>query len=272
MYTDLTGKRFGNLTVIEKSYKDKHRKIHWKCQCDCGNIIYPATDNLKSGNTWRCKSCGEKSKIQNIIGKKFGKITIIDIDSYNPIKCKCKCECGNIKIIGLKDLRSGRTVSCGCFARKKNSEIHTIHGKSHSRLFSIWVNMISRCENKNIDTYNYYGKRGISVCCEWRNDFTKFYEWAVNHGYKDNLTLDRIDNDKNYSPDNCRWATMKEQSNNTRRNRMITYNGETKTLQQWAEKIGLEESTLRSRLNRGWSVDKAIETPKLRNRCPKSVQ
>lgn len=272
MYTDLTGNRFGSLLVVEKAYKDKHRKIHWKCKCDCGNIIYPSTDNLKSGNTWRCKSCGEKSKIQNIIGRKFGKLTIININSYNPVKCKCKCECGNIKIIRYSDLRSGKTVSCGCYAKEKNKENHTIHGKSNSRLFSIWANMISRCENKNIDTYKYYGKRGISVCYEWRNSFQEFYDWSISNGYKENLTLDRIDNNKNYSPDNCRWATIKEQSNNRRGNRILTYNGETRTLTQWAEIIGCRESMLRSRLNRGWSVEKAIETPKLKSKCPKSVQ
>lgn len=132
--------------------------------------------------------------------KKFGKLTIIDIDSYNPVKCRCKCECGNIKIIRLKDLRNGKTVSCGCFSKQRLIETHTIHGKSHSRLFSIWANMISRCENENTKSYQYYGKRGISVCAEWKNDFQKFYEWATAHGYKDNLTLDRIDNNKNYFP------------------------------------------------------------------------
>lgn len=251
MYTDLTGKRFGSLIVIEKSYRDKYRKIHWKCQCECGNIIYPATDNLNSGNTWRCKFCGERSKVQNAIGEKFGRLTIIGFESYNPAKCKCRCECGNIKTVRLKDLRSGKIVSCGCFAKERNSEINTIHGKSHSRLFSIWSNMISRCENENIKVYQYYGKRGISVCKEWRNDFREFYKWANAHGYKDDLTLDRIDNDKGYAPDNCRWVTMKSQANNTRRNRLITYNGETKTLKQWADIMGCNESMLRSRLNRG---------------------
>lgn len=258
MYKDLSGMRFGKLTVIKRSYVDRHRKIHWECRCDCGNIIYPATDNLKSGNTFRCKTCGARSACNDLSGNKFGKLTLVKIFSYNPIKYECKCDCGNTKIIRASDILSGKSRSCGCVHGN-----HKTHGKTHTRLYSIYNNMINRCKNPNVDCYKYYGGKGISICEEWEKDFQKFYNWAMGNGYEENLTIDRIDVNGNYEPDNCQWVTMKEQANNTTRNRIIKYNGESKTLKQWAEILGFDESVLRNRLNRGWSVERAIETPKM---------
>lgn len=272
MVEDLTGKKFGSLLVLEKSFKDQYRNIHWKCLCDCGNITYPTSRALKSGGTKRCKECGnlERGKqseknYEDLTGKRFGKLTVIKIVSHNPVKFECRCDCGNVKTVRAKDLKQGKTKSCGCISK---DGLHETHGKTHTRLYSIYNNMISRCENPNMKHYKHYGGKGVHICDTWRNDFMSFYEWAMKNG----LTIDRIDANGNYEPSNCRWATQKEQANNTTRNRVIEYKGERKTLKQWAEFLEFDESVLRSRLNHGWSIEKAIETPKMNRGRQKRVQ
>ena len=122
--------------------------------------------------------------------------------------------------------------------------------------------MIQRCENENIERYDIYGGRGIEVCKEWKEDFLNFYNWAINNGYKDNLSIDRIDVNGNYEPNNCRWATAKEQARNMRTNVNLTYNGETHCISEWAEITGIKASTIRYRIKiAGWSVEKALTTP-----------
>ena len=129
---------------------------------------------------------------------------------------------------------------------------------SQTRLYRIWSNMKTRCENPNRKDYKRYGQRGVKVCEEW-SDFLTFYEWAINNGYKDGLTLDRIDANSNYEPSNCRWATAKEQGNNRTNNHLITYNGETKTIAQWAEERNINHDTLYSRINRmNWDIGRAL--------------
>lgn len=137
---------------------------------------------------------------------------------------------------------------------------HVTHGMSNTRLYSIWRDMKNRCNGlKEKDKKNYFD-RGITYCTDWEM-FEPFKDWAISHGYKDGLTIDRIDNDKGYSPDNCRWVTRAEQNNNTRQNHLITYNNETHTLNQWASILGINPSTLRSRLlTYGWSVEEAFTT------------
>lgn len=130
-----------------------------------------------------------------------------------------------------------------------------------SRLSRIFKGMKDRCYNIKAKDYKYYGARGIRVCPEWkvpRKGYELFKSWALLHGYTDELTLDRIDNSKDYSPENCRWVTMKTQNNNRRSNRLITYRGQTKTLVQWSERLGIHKNALKGRLNRGWSVEKAF--------------
>jgi len=132
------------------------------------------------------------------------------------------------------------------------------HGQCKTRLYNIWGNMIWRCENPKASIYYLYGGRGITVCEEWRKDFKTFWIWANNNGYSDELSLDRIDNDKGYSPDNCRWATQIEQSNNKRTNQRITINGETHTIAEWARIAGILKTTLRERIQRGWTGERLL--------------
>jgi hypothetical protein len=141
----------------------------------------------------------------------------------------------------------------------------TTHGLSReegrtSRLYAIWSEMRHRCHNPNHRVFSNYGGRGINVCPEWEN-YAIFHKWAITNGYNKNLTIDRINNDGNYEPENCRWATMKEQQNNRRDNHLVSWDGQTKTLAQWAEERGLAPVTLATRLRRGWPVDRALTKP-----------
>ena len=138
-----------------------------------------------------------------------------------------------------------------------------IHGKTNTRLFSIWTNMHTRCHNKNNAKYKNYGARGIRICSEWEKDFMSFYDWSMENGYDDELTIDRVNNDGDYEPSNCRWVTQKIQQNNRTSNRLITHNGKTQTMQQWAIEKGIKYTTLRMRIEYGWSVDEAINGKKV---------
>jgi hypothetical protein len=146
---------------------------------------------------------------------------------------------------------------------RRNIMAKVIHGMSRSRLHHIWNGMKQRCSNPNVISYKYYGAKGVSVCEEWQN-FTNFCAWALANGYEDNLTLDRKNSSGNYEPSNCRWATNKEQQNNTSYNRLITLHGETHNITQWADIIGVPKTTLYNRMRRGWDIERALTTKKLR--------
>jgi len=174
----------------------------------------------------------------------------------------CKCDCENeVDIIG-HNLTSGRTTSCGCYKRERAAEAHIVHGmvKQGERhpVYDAWAHMIQRCENPNIHNYKNYGGRGIKVCEEW-HDAKVFIEWALTHGWQEGLSIDRIDNDKGYSPDNCRWVTRKEQQRNKRNNHLITFNEKTQTIAEWAEEVGVGWHMLYDRINKlHWPIEQAL--------------
>lgn len=141
---------------------------------------------------------------------------------------------------------------------KKGNKIGVTHGKRNTRLYCIWVSMKQRCYNKNNKDFVKYGSRGIKICDEWLNDFMSFYNWSMENSYKEDLTIDRINNNRNYEPSNCRWTTIKKQSNNRRTNRFITYKGETKSLTELAEEYNINASTFSDRLERGWTLEQAL--------------
>ena len=144
---------------------------------------------------------------------------------------------------------------------KKRYAYYVIHGLSKTRLHTIWHSMLCRCKYKGTHSYKNYGGKGIKVCEEWEHNFMNFYNWAMSNGYKDGLTLDRIDNNKGYSPDNCRWATREEQANNRKTNRFLAYKGETKTCKQWCREYNVSPTTLYDRLGRGWTIEQALTIP-----------
>lgn len=135
------------------------------------------------------------------------------------------------------------------------------HGKRHTRLYNIWLQMKNRCYNRKTPRYKDYGGRGITVCDEWKNDFKAFYDWSMLHDYADNLTIDRIDNNGNYTPSNCRWVTVADQNRNSRKCDFITYHGETHCLKEWCEILSLHYGSVLSRKRYGWSVERMFETP-----------
>lgn len=197
-------------------------------------------------------------------GKRFGKLFVLhEAESYiKPSGQKvtmwhCKCDCGNEVDVQANKLRSGHSTSCGCHRH----EFRYKHGLAGTRLHKIWVGMIHRCYDSKTKGYENYGGRGICVCKEWFDDFMSFRNWSINNGYKDNLTIDRIDNDGNYEPTNCRWATQKEQQLNKRNTVYLTMNGVTRTIPEWSEVIGIKQATIRSRIAKGWSVEKTLKTP-----------
>lgn len=205
----------------------------------------------------------------DLIGKRFGRLTVIEKigldEKKQNVLWRCKCDCGNEDIVRTSHLMDGSTRSCGCYARDVTSKRSTKHGDykgdKPTRLYKIWYDMKSRCKYESTNGYERYGGRGITVCEEWDTDYTKFKEWALLAGYQEGLTLDRIDNNGNYCPENCRWVTMKEQARNRTTNHYITYNGETKCVTEWAEEFGIDQGLFYNRLRRGWSIEKIISTP-----------
>lgn len=172
--------------------------------------------------------------------------------------------CGETGTTSTYNIKNGKVQSCGCLVRKNGSKFfkkyNTTHGESRTRLYTCWHNMIDRTTNTKNKAYKQYGARGITVCEEWK-DYLKFKEWAIKNGYSEELTLERIDNNRGYGPDNCKWADWDTQNNNKQQSRKISYNGEIKTIDQWAKQFNINRSTLTHRLNKGWTLKKAIETP-----------
>ena len=158
-------------------------------------------------------------------------------------------------------LRRGNTKSCGCYNKDRIKEINTKYKQFDKRLYRIYNHIKDRCYRKNDPSYKWYGAHNIKMCDEWLNDFETFYNWSMNNGYKDNLTIDRIDVNNNYEPSNCRWVDMKTQCRNRTSNKYYTINGETRCLTEWCEILNLNYGTVQSRLLYGWSIEKALLTP-----------
>lgn len=197
----------------------------------------------------------------NLTGKHFGRWIALGEKNRKGFVF-CKCECGTERDVRYWDLVKKKSRSCGCLRRDVTIKRNTTHGMSHhSRLWRIWVNMRTRCYNSNASYWDRYGGRGITVCKEWRDSFQSFYDWAINNGYSDKLTIDRINNDGDYEPSNCRWVTVREQSYNRSDNHLVTLEGTTLPLDKWSRKKGLNPKTVRDRLIRGWSYEKALNTP-----------
>ena len=174
----------------------------------------------------------------------------------------CKCDCGNEVRVPGRALRDGITRSCGCLKRDVCAARHTKHNIYGYPLYKCWINMKGRCTCPTNKSYKYYGGRGITLCDEWMNDPLAFYNWALENGWRKGLTIERMDVDGPYSPDNCTWATRAQQSNNMRTNHQITYNGRTQNLSQWADELGIPRQRLSYRINKGWPIEKAFSDSK----------
>lgn len=200
----------------------------------------------------------------DLTGKTFGKLTVIrqvGRTKARKIIWLCQCECGNTSTVIGSDLVANKVKSCGCKKIEKLLDRVVTHGDSKTRLYRIWGAMKKRCLNPNVHEYQNYGGRGITVCKEWLEDFCSFREWALQNGYKDHLTIDRIDVNGNYEPSNCRWATRKEQNNNRTTNHYLTFDGKTMNIASWAKEIDIKESILRQRIRDGWTTARALTQP-----------
>lgn len=187
-------------------------------------------------------------RVVNMAGKQFGYLTVIGekgIPTGKGRKWECRCKCGNVIYVRVADLNSGNTKSCGCYQKDVVSDLKTKHGGSSDRLYSIWCNMKTRCTNPNFKQYNDYGGRGIAIYHDWLNSYSLFKEWALSNGYRDDLTLERIDVNGNYEPLNCTFIPKSEQPLNARSNHFVCYKGETKTLTEWSRTFRFSSSTYR---------------------------
>lgn len=205
---DLTGQRFGKLTVIARGQNTKSGKATWVCTCDCG-----------------------KRKEKSVV-------------AY--------------------DLISGKVRSCGCIYFESNKGRRMTHGKTSTRLHRIWCGMRQRCNDPAYPAYRIYGGKGVTVCEEW-SDFQSFYDWSMENGYREDLTIDRIDSNGNYCPENCRWATMKEQQNNRTNNIRLSVFGIEKTISEWSEASGIPRATLDWRVKNHWAEDELFMPVNLSN-------
>lgn len=202
---------------------------------------------------------------KDVCGQRFGRLTALyRLHNYKKSNCSywlCVCECGNLIEVRLNTLTSGDTKSCGCLQKEVASKTHKKHGLSRDKIYQTYYHMKNRCYNRDSQAYSNYGGRGIKVCDEWLNDFKSFYDWATSNGYQDNLTIDRIDVNGNYEPNNCRWVDMKTQSNNKRTTAYYIINNKKHSLSEWCDIYNIKYYTVWARLNRGWTIEKALFTP-----------
>ena len=204
------------------------------------------------------------TKIIDMTGERCGRLEVIGYAGSRKKSAywTCKCDCGNTCEVSGQLLRAGKTTSCGCFAKEIHAKQHrTQNGLSNTPLYRVWHGMRTRCNTPSDTNYKYYGAKGVKVCDEWNSSFQAFYNWAMNSGYTKGLSIDRIDCLGDYSPKNCRWITQREQMNNVTTNHKIAYNGEVKTLAEWASEVGIARDTFKARIARGWTPAEAIETP-----------
>lgn len=266
MRNDLTGQKFERLTVLGFSHRDKGGRAKWSCVCDCGNERTVDGHKLTSGHT---KSCGclsaelaKKRSTMDITGHTYGKLTVIKRagkNRFGQYLWECSCECGNNAVVPLVSMRTGKTKSCGCLKGTNASHGHSRKGKITVE-YSTWTNLRKRCFNRADKKFADYGGRGITVCDRWANSFEAFFA-DMGERPSPAHSIDRIDNDGPYSPDNCRWATRAQQASNKRvpKNTVyITLGAVTKTIPEWSDITGLSQPLIRSRLKRGWAVERIL--------------
>lgn len=265
------GDRYGFLVLTGAVRKGDRSTYFVECICDCGSIVEKRFDGLIKHTT---KSCGSKicklksQEIQMQQGVRYGRLVLTGEQKYKGRRryVEFLCDCGNIGFCALGDIRSGHTKSCGCLRTEILREILITHGHTVNKIihpiYNTWAGIKQRCFNVRSDYYSRYGGRGISMFAEWYLDFSKFYEWSIDNGWADGLTLDRVDNNKSYEPSNCRWVTNAIQNRNKKNNINIDAFGEVKCAADWVKdyrcKIGA--CGLIKRIKKGWNHELAITT------------
>ena len=206
------------------------------------------------------------SKIKDLTGQKFGMVKIIKLDRIENRRTYwlCECECGKIFVRRSDNITNKEVKSCGCYRKQNNKIIGYLHGdgckkSKYHRLYQCYMNMKQRCYNSNCNQFKDWGGRGIIVCDEWKNNYLVFKKWAIDNGYEDNLTLDRIDVNGNYEPDNCRWINKTEQNRNTRKCKHFIINNEDHTIPILAKKLNIHKDTIAYWLNKGYDINYILE-------------
>ena len=212
---------------------------------------------------------------KDITNQRFGRLVALELSHIKKSKrgsnhyWKCICDCGVEKIVQKQKLTNGNTRSCGCLQRETAKKDSTTHGLTGHPIWSLYRDIGNRCYNSNVKHYHLYGGRGVEMCEEWKSDFVVFYNWCIKNGWQKGLQLDKDIKAKElgveallYSPERCQFVTPKKNSNNRRNNRLIEFNGATKTLMEWSEITGIKHGTILSRLRRGWDVEKAFKKGK----------
>lgn len=264
---DIVGKKFNRLTAIKRVYGEGNG-IRYLFKCDCGKEKVILKNAVVSGKTKSC-GCLSNEKVRercakDLTGKKFNRLTALKIDRIESGKTYwlCKCDCGNTCSVLTNRLTSGHTQSCGCIKKENIGNLNKSHNKAGTRIYRIYSQMKGRCYRKTHPSYDRWGGRGIKVCDEWlgENGFQNFYDWSMKNGYAEELTIDRIDNDGNYEPSNCRWTTNKIQSNNRRSSRYIDVDGEKMTVALFSEKYDIKsKSFITRRLDKGYGYKRILE-------------
>lgn len=212
---------------------------------------------------------------ESLIGKQFGRLTVVGIygkDKSGHTLLSCRCSCGNMTTAQLYQLRNNIKKSCGCLKKEMGKINFTKHGEAHRRLYVLWIGIKKRCYSEKCSSYKNYGGRGIKMCPEWKDDYVAFRDFMLSIGYDESIsskyqTIERIDVNGNYEPNNCKLTTMKEQNLNKRNNHLVTYKGVTKTITEFAEDFNLDVNTILNRINNfGYSIEKALEKPI--RKCP----
>ena len=250
---NMVGRAFGKLTVLSRSYNERRGEARWLCVCACGSQTVTAGHKLRSGHT---RSCGcLRPTLGDLTGQKFGQLTAIvrAENSRAHHRYECLCECGNTATVMAQDLSRGHTQSCGCLARF-NSQTH---GGRYMPEYKVWSGMLTRCRNSNQNSFRHYGGRGVTVCERWL-DFSNFIS-DMGHRPSAQHQLDRINNDGDYEPSNCKWSTPIEQANNKRSNRRVTVRGvDFKSATEAARLYGVPPKRAQLRLRRGWTPEQTF--------------
>jgi hypothetical protein len=257
---DLTGTVFGEQVVISFSHR-KGGTYYWNVLCKCGKLHLVSGNILNRGES---KSCGCNFKFIEP-GQRYGRLTVLSLYEGDRSKYKsrskrwvCECDCGSVVTVSAGGLTSGHTQSCGCLQKERQLKAVITHGEYKSDLYGVFWAIKERCLNLKCSAYKWYGGRGIKICAEWNSDYEVFKEWAHSNGYKKGLQIDRIDNDGDYCPENCRWVTSKDNNRNTRYNKYITYEGKTQCFSAWAEELNMRNAVVRDRFYRGLPLDKVL--------------
>ena len=251
------GMRYGALAVVGENTGEDRR---WICRCDCGKVVYRNSGELKR-KRYPSRSCGcqRKTRLEDLTGQQFHYLTVIERaenTKQGKTQWLCKCVCGKMVIVAASDLKKKRHPhkSCGCMGKELVAEANSTHGMSKHPAFGVWHSMKQRCEDPNHPAFHNYGGRGITVCRRWQSSFENFWE-DMGPTYRQGLDLDRIDNDKGYSPENCRWTSRKINCRNRRCSRYVDSVYGRRNVAELSEMTGIRENTLLYRLQIGFPTE-----------------